>query len=383
MMESGIGEIKELLLFGSDFINTKIQYEIDISQYLIDIAFLDELINTGSNENSTKTCKILLQNQKYITLVDCYAKKYSSIKTTLGFSKIFVGDCFVNFINLNVQSMEYIINANPIPLSAISFMPPQTQIDCINMKVLCDNLENDVRITLASNIKKLNIEKFDTIFFNLMEAMYLCNGYYPYIEKILFLYNNHKIELHEQTIYIYTKGASFSHWNKEIVCNRDLNINELYYEFMENKKGNSLTVSVLSNVVHARDLASDIVLSLLIQCTEGYMIKWHSPDIKKLTCIEHLENAFEFNKFTKKIVEKERHNNKLDLFLQKAKNTRNEFAHMGPKNMVFSEPLEIYKATKKFNLLLRILVLSDLNIPIVVSDVDKILKGINEDNIIK
>ena len=80
--------------------------------------------------------------------------------------------------------------------------------------------------------------------------------------------------------------------------------------------------------------------------------------------MECLKMAFELNENTKLILLKECREDKINKFYNKSKNIRNQFSHMIKKEDVFCEGLELSKAIKKYELLLRVLVLSDLGIKI-------------------
>ena len=86
--------------------------------------------------------------------------------------------------------------------------------------------------------------------------------------------------------------------------------------------------------------------------------------INKPSFMECLKMAFELNENTKLILLKECREDKINKFYNKSKNIRNQFSHMIKKEDVFCEGLELSKAIKKYELLLRVLVLSDLGIKI-------------------
>ena len=187
---------------------------------------------------------------------------------------------------------------------------------------------------------------------------------------------------------------------------KTVDISKVYSVFCEKYNEIRIFIDVLTNAIHSNGIYTDIKVSLLIQCAEGYIRKYHitkkfSDETKKviidtmLSSLDSIENevrkevelssvscsvngilgnlnspnfqeciekAFDLNEYTKEILKYQRENNTYSSFIVKSKNTRNMFSHMCKKENTFSGGSELIMAINKYVLLLRLLILQDIGI---------------------
>lgn len=254
--------------------------------------------------------------------------------------------------------------------------------------------------------------------------MYL--GFYPYIENEKMLYNGVYVDINHLQHTRYLKGKSYAHWTSIIANGSDIDLRNIFPKFESKLKNHILVIQVLAGVLHSNDIYTNITLSFLIQCVEGYMRIGHlnkkfSDSIKdqiikgmisslneidfstleKTEAIskeaikssingllgrinepslhECLIAAFDTNKFTKMILQHEIIHNTVDNFIRKSKGTRNQFSHISPQDKTFNEIFEIQMAKQKYAILLRLLFLSDLDIPIKETELKKYIDSIDNE----
>jgi hypothetical protein len=281
----------------------------------------------------------------------------------------------------------------------------------------------NVILTMRSINKIITINKYEEIFLNLLDILFLCLGFYPYIKKIETAVNN------EKTLYVrhtlsskYKEGNSYAHWSSIVTSISSTDLKESYPIFKSMLKQNQLIIKTLTNAIHSSDIFIDSTLSILIQCVEGYMRQWHpnkkySDKIKNsiisimisslndMTTLnipedtvinkdeltnsikgllgyinesslrECLREAFNMNKYTKMILRYQIKNDEYNDFIKKSKGTRNQFSHMSPQSKVFENLEETIMAKDKYLLLIRLLMLNDMKIKI--TDISALKSNIN------
>jgi len=102
---------------------------------------------------------------------------------------------------------------------------------------------------------------------------------------------------------------------------------------------------------------SKVSIATLTESIKGLLGNINSPSIK-----ECLQDAFQFNINTERIIKREIVTNEYKRYINKSGAMRNQFSHMTPKKNGFSDLGDITKAFEKYKLLLRVLILADLDI---------------------
>lgn len=165
-------------LCGIDFKSKKVKYSVDVEEHYLDLDFDEKIINFESEKAITDVISLSMEDGSNYTFYQCLIKEVSSDKCKMFFQTSLQGDYIDNINDILCMSVEFIINARPIPLIAISFLPEYSNIECANMIVKCKNNINGVLITLESKYNSLPINVFETIFFNILDITFLGNGYY-------------------------------------------------------------------------------------------------------------------------------------------------------------------------------------------------------------
>lgn len=199
------------------------------------------------------------------------------------------------------------------------------------------------------------------------DIIFLALGFYPYIDCEKILYNNKLLYLYRGQKNIYKKNSSYAHWSTIITYSTSFSWEEVYKKFKERKWKNDIIIEALAEVVHIKEgFAIDFIVSILIQCVEGYTRAWltknfyRNNDDASVSLYKCIKQAFNKNQYTKYLLNGEDAN---DFFL-KSKNTRNQFAHMINKGKCFSGIYELLKVKEKYIILIRLLLLDYLNINI-------------------
>lgn len=397
------------------------EYSIDIEKHLLELIFREKAPDYQEEYNSFDAIELLVNEVPIYTFYRCHFSRISKDNYKLLFEIRLEGNFIENLDDKLCSAVEYTIDASPVPLSAISFLPTSSEFEKDNVVVKCEDCQEGVLITLQATEGMKFIGEFETIFFNILDITFLGYGYYPYIIKEVLLFGEGKREINRMQQSIYQKDFSISHWKKSIISGRDLNLSEAYSEYLEIIEKNKLVVPVLRNVVHAKEIYADLVLCNLLQCVEGYMKKMHTEEkysssvvkeIKKEvertilsyilpensgTTLEEIKNsvlgvmgminqpsfgecllmAINTDENTKSIFENEIRCNQFDVFIQKSKATRNQFSHMVPLKKSFEKGDELYRAMNKYSLLLRVLILNDIKVEVYNKDVKRLVDIIN------
>lgn len=429
---------KEQLIFsiGENTFNNICTWEIDVSKHKLSI-----IVNDGNNlfdihkwtndDRSFSPDYLYLTscNSEKISLFKCFVEtiilKNNEIEFTYDF--MFVGthvsEVFKNENKL-CKSLKYTIESTPIPITPfISYGQTQFEFNC-NTIVL--NIEQNgfvnVDIEVIALTHNMCFNEIISILYIVLDILFLCLGFYPYpIREQVTLFDGNDVILFHRDKNIFEKSRNTSHWNRILVSPQNMApldkfINAFYQIFCKD----NIPIEVLTNAIYTTDLFSDLQLSLVLQCIEGYMTEWHDDvkfdeDIKKSVinevceyikqnklCLtdgflaqitesvknllgsinkqsfsERINAAFEVNDFTALIIDYEKHHKLYDIFLKKSKSVRNQFAHMNIKKNVFhDEQLNI--ALEKYILLFRVLILSDLGIVIDKNNLKQIIVDIDK-----
>ena len=324
---------------------------------------------------------------------------------TVYFNTCLNGITINSFEELACKSLSFEIDSDPIPL--LHTLPKKSfQLNGVSLEFRDSSNPTGISCILTPSNTDVSVSELETIFFEICNILFLCLGFYPYIKSQNILYDERIVEIFHLYPNKYIKGNSPSHWTSEITFLRDINLSVAHYKYTQMFKENNIIIEVLSNAVHSKGLYIDLLLSTLVQCVEGYMRTWHkrkkfsdetknkiielilpvlnnwdgekgskvsittltesirgllgninSPSLK-----ECLQDAFEFNNSTKKIIKREIDTNEYKHFINKSGAVRNQFSHMAPKKNRFSDLGEIIRAFEKYKLLLRVLILADLDI---------------------
>ncbi len=322
---------------------------------------------------------------------------------TVYFNTCLNGITINSFEELTCKSLSFEIDSDPIPL--LHSLPRKSfQLNGVSLEFRDSSNPTGVSCILTPSNSDALVSELEIVFFEICNILFLCLGFYPYIKDQNILYDERIVEIFHLYPNKYIKGNSPSHWTSGITSIRDINLSAAHCKYTQMFKENDIVIEVLSNTIHSKGLYIDLLLSTLVQCVEGYMRTWHkhqrfSNEVKKeiidliLPALndwteeievsiatlrenikgllgninspslkECLDDAFKLNASTKRILKKEIDANEYKDFINKSGAVRNQFSHMIPKKNRFFDLSEIAKAFEKYKLLLRVLILSDLDI---------------------
>lgn len=419
------GEIVKTDFFGVYIEKVEIKFEIDITKNSIDISFVDFCIEDCDSDKLSQEIYIYDNDKKAITLEKCYFKTRSSKASTIICIAVIYGDHISNLENTLAESVSFVIGSDPVPLIGYNMPFNQYQLNNGNVLLKTEWYENSlVKLEAISVYKNISVEDLQDVLFRVLEILFLCFGFYPYIEKVIIKYRDKNIDVYYNHHNEYKKGNSRSHWLTIITEKNDINLQTAYnlYTLMFKKIIN--VIKVMTNASHTNTIVINLILSLLIQCVEGYMRANHSskkfPEklkndildtikdslnnfdftpllqqnvdrcqiensitgmlghINDNSLADCLNNAFNLNEYTKMILNQEINDTCYSEFITKSKATRNQFSHMSLQKKAFENFHEIIMAKDKYILLLRVLLLSDLQIPINQNRLSKWIESIGE-----
>lgn len=391
----------------------KVKFQINIETHLIIIDFIDEV--TIIDDSNTINHLFLLDScGNKLTILDCHIEKRSNRKVEILFSTIVLGKHEKNPDELKPSKVHFGIGSDPIPLLDIHLPKKAVELDNITFEFQ-DSKDNSYICNLIITPTKgsLLLADLETAFFNIMDILFLCFGFYPYIDNERIIFDGEIIRINRLQLSKYHKGSSFAHWSTILASGSNIDLEKAYPKFCSMKDKNGIIIEALTNAIHSSDLIIDFTLSILIQCVEGYIRQWHGekkfPDTIKKTIqkkfigalddinfielediteeyptkeaiinsinglLGHLNSpslgdclkqAYNLNDNTKLILAQEIENQSYDDFISKSKATRNQFSHMSPKKRRFDNINEIIIAKEKYVLLLRLMMLHDLGINI-------------------
>lgn len=394
-------------------IEEKVEFEIHIETHHISIQFSSDLY-TENNNRPIDYIFLIDAHGKRITVSDCYIQEQSVRRVKILFSTIILGAHNQQLSALRPTSVCFEIGSDPVPL--LNFHLPTGSNVLENVKIDLQKSKNNltnVNLTIEPTKESLSLDDLETVFFNIMDIYFLCFGFYPYIHNEEIAYNNCKIYIDRIQSSKYKKGGSHAHWCTILASGSAICLEKSYPKFCLMMDKNEIILKALTNAIHSSDLIIDFTLSILIQCVEGYMREWHKekkfPDrlkrqiqntlmmalddvnleeeqkadekpLNKENLLESikgllghlnspslgecLEKAFNMDDHTKMILSKEIENKSYDDFINKSKATRNQFSHMSPKKNRFTNIYETIMAKEKYVLLLRIIMLDDLEVDI-------------------
>lgn len=375
---------------------------------------------------------------EYLYLTSCMGEKISLFQclvTTIEFANdtiiltynfMVVGNHVRDIFNDNCKlckSLRYTIESTPISL--VSYIPYKREQFDYNGNIIEINIErnglSNVDVEITAVTENISFNQITRFFYEIVDVMFLCLGFYPYtICEQITLFDDSNVLLFHRNKNKHEKGASLSHWTNILVSPEDINYVDSVVKFDNMFGEHNIVIEVLTNAIYTSDLFSDLKLSLIIQCVEGYMTKWHDIDkfdnsikekvrnylydcmkssdldvphellhnitnsinnmlgnINKQSFSERINAAFDLNDFTSVIIAHEKTQKLYDDFLNKSKLIRNQFAHMNSKKNVFHNE-ELYIAMEKYILLLRVLILSDLSITIDKQNLETRIADINK-----
>lgn len=412
-----IGSIQGLFLDGRK-IDIKFQVVFESNEIVIE--FYESLPN---NLEINDNLFITEGDGNELTFLACGLKqtKYKGTNQitalTVYFNTCLNGITINPFEELTCNSLSFEIDSDPIPLLH-SLSRKSFQLNGVSLEFRDSSNLTGVSCVLTPSNSDALVSDLETVFFEICNILFLCLGFYPYIKGQNILYDGKIVEIFHLYPNKYIKGNSLSHWTSGITTIRDINLSAAHCKYTQMFKENDIVIEVLSNTVHSKGLYIDLLLSTLVQCVEGYMRTWHkhqrfSDEVKReiidliLPALndwaeetevsiatlkesikgllgninspslkECLEDAFELNASTKRIVKKEIDANEYKDFIKKSGAVRNQFSHMTPKKNRFFDLNEIAKAFEKYKLLLRVLILSDLGINSI--SIDKLITIIDD-----
>ncbi|MCD7967879.1 MAG: hypothetical protein LUG90_19255 [Clostridiaceae bacterium] len=423
MIENGKAKISLYLSESTQLADKEVEFLIDFDNHNLELSFSESDLFDEKDDLFTDAIELLIPAKRHFTFYKCYPIKISKMRC-MYFFEIYTDAMYIdNFENMKCNSIEFIVNASPIPLTPIAFLPEYSELESDNIVISCIGCKEGVLVGLSDNAEMKYIDDFETVFFNILDITFLCNGFYPYIIKEIICMNENRVEINRIQQSLYKEGQSFSHWIKLITCARDLNLGDAYIKYINLINRNKLIIPTLRNVLHSKDKYADLVLCNLIQCVEGYMRKTHIKEkfpkilvndikgkieevvlsyelpknlgttldkihdsimglignINQPNFNECLDSAIKFNENTKAVFDREIENKQLDDFINRSKKTRNQFSHMVPIKDSFEEGLELYRAINKYSVLLRIIILSDIGIETHKSTITRYVREINGD----
>ena len=412
------GYITDCDFYGTHIDIDHVDFNIDIQNHHILINFKNQSILIKENEQKLSAKYLFLKDSEgtNITILDCHISKYNRINFDIIFETLIVGSHINQLQSLEPSEISFELGSSPIPLLNIHLPQERIVLDSENIEIQiqsCKNESNNVVLIIKPIIIGLTVDKLEEMFFNILDIFFLCLGFYPYIEMENIRYNDISMNILHLQSAKYKKDNSYAHWSTIITSKSSIDLKTSYPIFKSMLNENELIIKVLTNAIHSSDIIINITLSILIQCVEGYMRKWHTnkkfPDELKNTIRntmissldninlngainstdkvlnkdniinsikgllgnlnepslgECLEEAFNTNEFTQMILEYQLENKKYDDFIKKSKAARNEFSHMSPQKKVFKNIYEMIMAKNKYTLLLRVLMLNDLKIQI-------------------
>lgn len=384
----------------------EVEYSMDCDNHYLDINFLESSLFDEKTDLFADAIELIIQEKKFCTFYKCHPVEISKVRCKL-FFEIYTDTKYIdNIEGVLCNSVEFIIDTNPIPLTPITFLPEYSELESDNIVITCTGCKEGVLVVLNNRSGTKNIDDVETIFFNILDITFLCNGFYPYIIKEVICMNDERVEISRIQQSLYKRGQSFSHWTKSIACARDLKLGDAYIKYLNLIEKNKLIIPTLRNVIHSKDMYAELILCDLIQCVEGYIRKTHIKEkfsknivndikvkigevistyklpedagttmdkihdsilgligrINQPNFNECLNSAINFNDKTIIVFSQEIEHNQLDDFINRSKKTRNQFSHMVPIKDSFREGLEVYKAINKYCVLLRIIILTDIGI---------------------
>lgn len=421
VIESGKAKISLYLSESVHLAGKEVEYSMDCDNHYLDINFSEGSLFDEKTDLSADAIELIIQEKKFCTFYKCHLVEISKMRCKL-FFEVFIDTKYIdNIEGVSCNSVEFIIDANPIPLTPNTFLPEYSELESDNIVITCTGCKEGVVVVLNNSSGTKNIADVETIFFNILDITFLCNGFYPYIIKEVICMNDERVEISRTQQSLHKRGQSFSHWTKSIACVRDLNLGDAYIKYLNLIKKNKLIIPTLRNVIHSKDMYAELVLCDLIQCVEGYMRKTHIKekfskkivnDIKRkieevvstyklsgdagitidkirdsvLGLIgyinqpnfnECLNSAINFNDKTIIVFSQEIENNQLDNFINRSKKTRNQFSHMISIKDSLGEGVEVYKAINKYSVLLRIIILTDIGIETHKSSISRYVHSVN------
>lgn len=356
-----------------------------------------------------------------ITIFQCIAEcvEYCNQRIVFTYNFLIVGEHVEDFFNLNCRSLKCTIESSPIPIVGyIPYKSEKIEIEDNTIEILTSQKEmTSVEIEINCLSESISFNKITNIFYNLMDSLYLCLGFYPYtIKEELTLANDYDVTIHHRNKNKYEKGNSFSHWGNILVEPENI----IFSNFINNCQKNHIAIEVFTHAVFANDLYIDLKLSIILQCVEGYMTRWHNVNkfeksikkkvighikdsintadlgvpedlmneikesingilgnINKQSFLDRIDAAFSLNENALSIVEYEKVNDKYKDLLSKSRSIRNQFAHMDEKKDKFVGN-ELLVVMQKYILLFRVLVLSDLGIKIDKTKLHSNVKGLDQ-----
>lgn len=390
----------------------KAEVEFNIVENTLEICFLDFCIEECNTNSKSPQIYIFDDYNNAITLKECYFKTKSNKKSTIICIAVIYGDHIKDLENMVPKSISFVVGSDPVPLIGLHMPLNNFNFDIHNVLLKIEWYSNSlIKLELISNEKNMSVSDLEYILFRVIEILFLCFGFFPYIDKVIINYNENKsFDVYYNQHNEYKKGQSNSHWLPIITDKDKIDLQKAYTIYTSMFKKIQNVIKVMTNASHTNTIVINLILSLLIQCVEGYMRAIHSSKKypKRLKCsiiktimdslndfdfaplmqyninrlqIENsitgllgkindnsladcIHNAFNLNEYTEMIVKKEKNDGRYLEFISKSKATRNQFSHMSLQDKAFEDVYEIIMAKDKYILLLRALLLSDLQIPI-------------------
>ena len=414
MNEISGGYITNSDFFGTYIDNDQVDFKINIENHNILINFKNQSILTDDASELYINFLFLKDSKETnLTLLGCHINNCSSLDFDIFFETLIIGNHTTKLQSLEPLEIFFEIGSAPIPLLNIHLPKDKIVLDSENVEIqICRNGTNNVVLKIKPIKIKISVEKLELIFFNILDIFFLCLGFYPYIEKERIFYNDIYMDVLHLQFAKYKKDKSFAHWSTIFTSKSSIDLKKSYPVFKSMLNENALIIKVLTNAIHSSDVMINVTLSLLIQCVEGYMRKWHKnkkfPDKLKKNIIKKiissldsteanytlnprdkitnkdiirsikgllgnlnepslgdcLEEAFNKNEYTQMILKYQSENEKYSDFISKSKATRNQFSHMSPQKKVFRNLYEMIMARDKYVVLLRLIMIDDLQIKI-------------------
>lgn len=398
-------------------IELDVKFEIIPRENELVIEFIDPMNCKLDIDNNIFIADIDGNKLSFLDCGECETRKNNSEITgiTLFFNVCIKGMVVSNLEELNCHSITFEINSNPVPVLS-KLNNSSISLPLFNFQ-FSKNEANNILCVITSNDLEISILKYEEVFFEICDILCICLGYYPFIISEIASCNKQYIEIIRVYSRTYVKGNSFAHWSSELTSVSKIEFSEVYANYRTLQDKNDTAIPMLLNVIHSEGIYIDFMLSVLIQCVEGYMrtfhkkVKFSKTDKKKVVALileavnnceceeikqipklenslqgllgninspslkECLYDAFNYNCYTQQIVKLEMQNNTYDDFITKSGNVRNRFSHMIPKKNLFNEVHEIKKAFEKYKLLLRVLILTDLGVKNL--SLDRVIKNID------
>ena len=158
MISSGKG-----ILIAKEVTIASIEYETNIDEFTLYLKFSQKL---SMKERNGICGTIIIESmmEKEYTFFNCVCTKINDYECTLIFLMVVEGKYQIEIDEIPCSSIEYVINAEPVPMSLGVFLPKKNRIDGENIDIEFETNEKGIEVELSSDNGDKPLRIFENIF---------------------------------------------------------------------------------------------------------------------------------------------------------------------------------------------------------------------------